>query len=114
MNHRKLFFLYHGNKNIFAKKWSDCGIALRKISGHKSLTSTIIGILAGIARSSKNILLRNLASCYVAIIRQVPLLLQLLFWYFIAFIKFSNTPLKFFGDLIVLSNQGIALLGLKL
>ena len=56
-------------------------------------------------------LLRWLAGSYVALIRQVPLLLQLLFWYFVAFLGLPEMPV---GGLIQLSNQGIQLLGLNL
>ena len=73
--------------------------------------ATLLGVGAGAARSSGNRLLRSLAGGYVALIRQVPLLLQLLFWYFVAFLGFPETPV---GGLIKLSNQGIAVLGLNL
>ena len=73
--------------------------------------ATVLGITAGAARISSNRLLRSLASSYVAVIRQVPLLLQLLFWYFVAFLGLPDTGL---GGLIKLSNQGIQLLGLNL
>jgi general L-amino acid transport system permease protein len=43
--------------------------------------ATIVGFLVGIARLSKNFLLAKLSAGYVEIIRNVPLLLQLLFWY---------------------------------
>ena len=43
--------------------------------------ATGLGVAAGAARGSNNRLLRSLAGVYVALIRQVPLLLQLLFWY---------------------------------
>src|SRR4029079_967263 len=43
--------------------------------------ATILGFLIGIARLSKNWLLARIAGFYVEIIRNVPLLLQLLFWY---------------------------------
>jgi general L-amino acid transport system permease protein len=43
--------------------------------------ATITGFLVGIARLSPNYLLRSLASAYVEALRNVPLLLQLLFWY---------------------------------
>ena len=73
--------------------------------------ATVLGITAGAARISSNRLLRGLAGSYVAVIRQVPLLLQLLFWYFVAFLGLPDTGL---GGLIKLSNQGIHLLGLNL
>ena len=75
------------------------------------LLATVLGITAGAARISSNRLLRSLAGSYVAVIRQVPLLLQLLFWYFVAFLGLPDTGL---GGLIKLSNQGIHLLGLNL
>ncbi|HZP74534.1 MAG TPA: amino acid ABC transporter permease [Pseudolabrys sp.] len=43
--------------------------------------SSIIGTLIGIARLSKNWLLAKLSAVYVEAVRDVPLLLQLLFWY---------------------------------
>ena len=61
--------------------------------------------------ASSNRLLRSLAASYVAVIRQVLLPLQLLFWYFVAFLGLPETGL---GGLIKLSNQGIHLLGLNL
>src|SRR6267154_4614719 len=43
--------------------------------------ATVIGFAVGIARLSKNFLVERLATAYVELIRNVPLLLQLLFWY---------------------------------
>lgn len=43
--------------------------------------STIIGFTVGISRLSKNWLLARAATIYVETLRNVPLLLQLLFWY---------------------------------
>ena len=43
--------------------------------------ATILGTLIGIARLSKNWLLAKMAAVYVEVIRDIPLLLQLLFWY---------------------------------
>ena len=44
--------------------------------------ATIIGTLVGVARLSTNWLVRKLASLYVETIRNIPLLVQLFFWYF--------------------------------
>ncbi len=44
--------------------------------------STILGFLLGIARLSHNFLARNIASAYIGLFRNVPLLLHLFFWYF--------------------------------
>jgi general L-amino acid transport system permease protein len=45
------------------------------------VTATIIGFVIGIARLSSNWLIAKLAAAYVEIVRNVPLLLQLFFWY---------------------------------
>lgn len=44
--------------------------------------TTIVGILAGVARLSSNWLINKFAAAYVGVIRNTPLLLQLMFWYF--------------------------------
>jgi general L-amino acid transport system permease protein len=43
--------------------------------------ATIVGFVIGIARLSSNWLVAHLAAGYVQLVRNVPLLLQLLFWY---------------------------------
>jgi len=74
--------------------------------------STIVGIIVGVSRISPNWLLRQLAMLYVEIIRNTPLLLQLLFWYFAFFLKLPqiNDSISLFG-LFSLSNRGLILPG---
>ncbi|AIO43427.1 amino ABC transporter, permease, 3-TM region, His/Glu/Gln/Arg/opine family domain protein [Burkholderia cepacia] len=43
--------------------------------------ATILGTLTGIARVSRNPLVAGIASGYVEVIRNIPLLIQLFFWY---------------------------------
>jgi general L-amino acid transport system permease protein len=43
--------------------------------------ATVLGFVLGIARLSRNFLVERLATSYVELVRNVPLLLQLLFWY---------------------------------
>jgi general L-amino acid transport system permease protein len=43
--------------------------------------ATVLGFLIGISRLSSNWLVARLAGAYVELVRNVPLLLQLLFWY---------------------------------
>ena len=45
---------------------------------------TIIGVIIGIARLSPNFLIRNSAAWYVEFFRNIPLLLQIFFWYYAA------------------------------
>ncbi len=46
------------------------------------ILATLIGFLVGIARLSTNLLVSGLAAIYVETLRNVPLLLQIFFWYF--------------------------------
>ncbi|UEM01883.1 amino acid ABC transporter permease [Skermanella rosea] len=45
------------------------------------ILATVLGTIVGIARLSSNFLVAKLASIYVEVIRNVPVLLQLFFWY---------------------------------
>ncbi|MEN8097690.1 MAG: ABC transporter permease subunit [Chloroflexota bacterium] len=47
--------------------------------------ATLLGIAAALARLSSNWLVSKIASVYIEIIRNVPLLVQLFFWYFAVF-----------------------------
>ena len=46
--------------------------------------ATIIGVVVGIARLSSNLLINRAAAYYVEFFRNIPLLLQIFFWYFAA------------------------------
>ncbi|HWB44738.1 MAG TPA: amino acid ABC transporter permease [Hyphomicrobiaceae bacterium] len=46
------------------------------------IAASVIGFIVGIARLSSNWLIARLATVYVEVVRNVPLLLQLFFWYF--------------------------------
>ncbi|WP_136247136.1 amino acid ABC transporter permease [Halomonas borealis] len=52
------------------------------VSGLGIVLATLIGFAVGIARLSSNWLLARLATTYVEIFRNIPLLVQILFWYF--------------------------------
>jgi len=45
---------------------------------------TILGVIIGIARLSQNFLIKNSAAWYVEFFRNIPLLLQIFFWYYAA------------------------------
>ena len=75
------------------------------------LLTTILGTLVGIARLSKNFLVRLVASAYVELIRNIPLLLLLTFMNLAVvlqtFPRIENAWLPL--DLFVISNRGIAI-----
>ncbi len=52
------------------------------VAGLGIVAATVIGFVVGIARLSPNWLIARLATVYVEVVRNVPLLLQLFFWYF--------------------------------
>jgi general L-amino acid transport system permease protein len=71
--------------------------------------ATILGTLIGIGRLSKNWLLARLTGFYVETLRDIPLLLQLLFWYTI--LQGLPGPKQAFhvGHIAFLSNRGLKL-----
>ena len=48
------------------------------------IISTVLGVVIGIARLSPNYLIERTAAFYVEFFRNIPLLLQIFFWYFAA------------------------------
>lgn len=71
--------------------------------------STILGVLTGIALLSRNWLVRNLSSAYVEILRNTPLLVQLIFWYYV----FMLEVLPRDGDDLTFPAEGIAVFPLR-
>ncbi|MDA8712608.1 amino acid ABC transporter permease [Alphaproteobacteria bacterium] len=70
--------------------------------------ATVLGFSLGVARLSSNWLINKTAMVYVEIFRNVPLLLQIMFWYF-GVLRNLPTPRQAvsLGDAIFLSNRGI-------
>lgn len=71
------------------------------------LFATILGIIIGVARLSSNWLVNRLALVYVEILRNIPLLVLLIFWYSGFFLKLPNVneALYLWGG--YLSSRGI-------
>ena len=46
------------------------------------ILSTVLGVIVGVARLSPNYLIIKFAAFYVEFFRNIPLLLQIFFWYF--------------------------------
>ena len=57
---------------------------------YRNYSCTILGIIVGVARLSPNYLIRKTASFYIEFFRNVPLLLQIFFWYFAALKSIAN------------------------
>ncbi len=72
--------------------------------------ATLIGFVVGIARLSSNWLIAKLATAYVEIIRNIPLLLQLFFWYFAVLRSLPHPKSSHsFMDSIFLNKRGLSL-----
>jgi len=71
--------------------------------------ATILGTLIGIGRLSKNWLMARLTAFYVETIRDIPLLLQLLFWYTILQGLPAPRNAMSIGGAVWLSNRGLKL-----
>ena len=75
--------------------------------------ATILGLIAALARLSTNWLVRSIASVYVNIIRNIPLLVQLFIWYFAFFQQLPpvDESLTLPGP-VYLSQRGLYMIGL--
>jgi general L-amino acid transport system permease protein len=70
--------------------------------------ATILGFLVGVMRLSRNFLVSRIATVYVETLRNVPLLVQLLFWYVAITKLFPNVRQAInLSDLFFLSNRGL-------
>ena len=71
--------------------------------------STLIGFLVGIGRLSSNWLVAKLCTVYVETLRNIPLLLQVLFWYF-GVLQALPVPRESLalGEWVVLNNRGVS------
>lgn len=80
-----------------------------KVSVIGVVLATILGALIGIGRLSKNWLMGRLTAFYVETIRDIPLLLQLFFWYAILQgLPAPRTAISI-GGMVYLSNRGLKL-----
>lgn len=81
---------------------SACGIVL----------ATLVGFVVGVLRLSSNWVIARLATVYVETLRNVPLLLQIVFWYFgvLATLPSVRQSLSI-GDIFYLNNRGLAVPG---
>ncbi|MCH9746011.1 MAG: ABC transporter permease subunit [Proteobacteria bacterium] len=72
--------------------------------------ASIIGLIIGVARLSSNYLIRKMATIYIEVFRNIPILLQILFWYSIALNAFPSpkNSISFF-DSIFLNSRGLYL-----
>jgi len=72
--------------------------------------ATIIGLLLGVARLSSNFLVSKLALVYIETFRNIPILLQILFWYNVVLAALPSPRQSFsYLDSVFLNNRGLLL-----
>ncbi len=72
--------------------------------------STILGVLIGIARLSKIFLVSKFALVYIETFRNIPLLLQILFWYNVVLASLPNPKQSIeLGAGMILNNRGFSI-----
>jgi general L-amino acid transport system permease protein len=70
--------------------------------------ATILGIIVGVARLSKNWLINKIASAYVEVMRNTPLLVQLLLIYFAVLLQLPGVANTIsLGDSVFLNQRGV-------
>jgi len=78
------------------------------------LLATALGVAVGAASFSGNPLLRGVTRVYVELIRNIPLLLQLVFWYFAVFLSLPSADQALQLPGMQLAKSGIYLFGADL
>jgi general L-amino acid transport system permease protein len=69
--------------------------------------ATILGFIVGISRLSENLLLSKLSQFYVELFRNLPLILQLFFWYFVVLRNLPSTEKSLIlFDFLIINVQG--------
>ena len=75
------------------------------------IVSTVLGFIIGVLRLSSNWLIAKVALAYVEIFRNIPLLIQIVFWYIGVFsllpaVK-KSLDLSFGAERVILNNRGL-------
>ena len=75
------------------------------------IAATLLGFIIGIMRLSPNWLVSKIASVYIETFRNIPLLLQIMFWNFAIFLPNLPGPRQSLslGDTVFLNNRGLYL-----
>ncbi|HEY9087023.1 MAG TPA: ABC transporter permease subunit, partial [Anaerolineaceae bacterium] len=81
-----------------------------QVSAVGIVLTTLVGFVVGVARLSRNFLVRGIARVYIEFLRNIPLLVLLIFLYIGVFIKFPrvNQAVMLPGP-VYLTNRGVAL-----
>src|SRR5208337_3630319 len=70
-----------GPSNTYGRALLVCLLNTLLVSAMSIVTATLLGLLVGIMRLSANWLVRNLALGFIELVRNTPMLVQIIFWY---------------------------------
>ncbi|MDY7559109.1 amino acid ABC transporter permease [Pseudomonas sp. 10B1] len=76
------------------------------------ILATLLGFIVGVSRLSSNWMINKLATVYVEVFRNIPPLLQILFWYFAVFLTMPGPRSSYsFASMFFFSNRGLNMPG---
>lgn len=84
-----------------------------KVSLLGILLATVLGVVVGVARLSTNWLVRRSAAIYVETLRNIPVLVIILFWWLAVLLQLPAIRRAVDLDVIVISNRGLVGPGLE-
>ena len=74
--------------------------------------ATVLGFVLGVARLSSNWVINKLATIYIETFRNIPPLLQILFWYFAVLLPLPGPKQSLnLGNMFFLNNRGLNMPG---
>jgi general L-amino acid transport system permease protein len=72
------------------------------------VVATVVGVIVGVGRMSRNWVVKNWAWAFVELIRNTPLLIQLIFWYFAVLLQLpSLADASLLHGALIASRQGV-------
>ncbi len=100
--------IYFGPENTYARAILVGLLNTLRVAVVGIILATLLGTIMGIARLSKNWLIAKIASVYVEVVRNIPLLLQLFFWYALI-TELAPGPRQALNPLpgVFISNRGV-------
>jgi len=110
-----LFLVYHSIKfddytsdSSFIDAFIIGALNTIRVSIFSVVTSTILGLFIALMRLSKNWVLRTLGRGYIEVIRNLPFLLHIFFWYFAVLRTLPGVRQSWsIGETIFINNRGI-------
>ena len=99
----------YDSTNTYGRAFIVGGLNTVLVASMGVVAATIIGFLAGILRLSRNYLVSRIVTVYVEFTRNVPLLLQIIFWWVILLALPRVRDSISIADTVFLNNRGVQL-----